>query len=112
MELHGMLKTAESNMTKAKPTTTLLAIREGGIKKKKIKVKGKDKGKGHINKKGIVKLQSDGILEPFDVKTYDECDSCLLGKMTKAPFKGNSERGKDLLELVHTDVCGPFRSPT
>ena len=32
--------------------------------------------------------------------------------MTKAPFTGNCERGKDLLELIHTDVCGPFRSST
>ena len=38
--------------------------------------------------------------------------SCLLGKMTKAPFTGNCERSKDLLELIHTNVCGLFRSPT
>ena len=30
------------------------------------------------------------------------------GKMTKAHFTGHSERAKDLLELVHTDVCGPM----
>lgn len=28
--------------------------------------------------------------------------------MTKAPFTGHSERAKDLLELIHTDVCGPM----
>ena len=32
--------------------------------------------------------------------------------MTKAHFKGNMERGKDLLDLIHTDVCGPFRATT
>ena len=31
-----------------------------------------------------------------------------MGKMTKAPFTGYGERAKDLLELVHTDVCGPM----
>ena len=67
---------------------------------------------GHINKKRIAKLQLDGSLESFDITSYDECESCLLGKMTKAPFTGNYERSKDLLELIHTDVCGPFRSPT
>ena len=67
---------------------------------------------GHINKKRIAKLQADGILKSFDPTSYDECESCLLGKMTKAPFTGNCERGKDLLELIHTDVCGPFRSST
>jgi hypothetical protein len=28
--------------------------------------------------------------------------------MTKAPFIGQSERVSDLLELVHTDICGPM----
>ncbi|GJZ90612.1 retrotransposon protein, putative, ty1-copia subclass [Tanacetum coccineum] len=32
--------------------------------------------------------------------------------MTKSPFIGSCERGKGLLDLVHTDVCGPFRSTT
>ena len=46
MELHGMLKTAESNMAKSKPAAPILAIREGGIKKKKVTpTKGKGKGK-------------------------------------------------------------------
>ena len=67
---------------------------------------------GHINKKRIAKLQSDGILESFDLKSDDVCESCLLGKMTKAPFTGHCERGKDLLDLIHTDVCGPFKSAT
>ena len=46
MELHGMLKTVESNMAKAKPTATVLTIKEGGIHKKKTntpKGKGKEK---------------------------------------------------------------------
>ena len=32
--------------------------------------------------------------------------------MTKAPFIGNYERGKVMLELVHIDVCGSFISTT
>jgi hypothetical protein len=28
--------------------------------------------------------------------------------MTKSPFSGIGERAKELLELVHTDVCGPM----
>ena len=35
---------------------------------------------------------------------------CLLEKMTKTPFIGQSERASDLLGLVHTDVCGPMSS--
>ncbi|GJX77885.1 retrotransposon protein, putative, ty1-copia subclass [Tanacetum coccineum] len=67
---------------------------------------------GHINKKRIAQLQKDGVLESFDFKSDDVCESCLLGKMTKSPFTGTCERGEGLLDLVHTDVCGPFQSAT
>ena len=32
--------------------------------------------------------------------------------MTKSPFTGSCERGEGLLDLVHTDVCGPFKHAT
>ena len=28
--------------------------------------------------------------------------------MTKPPFSGTMERASDLLEIIHTDVCGPM----
>ncbi|GJV42316.1 retrotransposon protein, putative, ty1-copia subclass [Tanacetum coccineum] len=63
---------------------------------------------GHVNKKRIAQLQKDEVLESFDFKSDDVCESCLLGKMTKSLFTGTCERGERLLDLVHTDVCGPF----
>ncbi|GKD93972.1 retrotransposon protein, putative, ty1-copia subclass [Tanacetum coccineum] len=63
---------------------------------------------GHVNKKRITQLQKDGVLESFDFKSDDVCESCLLGKMTKSPFIGSCERCEGLLDLVHTDLCGPF----
>ncbi|GJS48850.1 retrotransposon protein, putative, ty1-copia subclass [Tanacetum coccineum] len=41
---------------------------------------------GHVNKKRIAQLQKDRVLESFDFKLDDVCESCLLGKMTKSPF--------------------------
>nr|GEY34134.1 hypothetical protein [Tanacetum cinerariifolium] len=41
---------------------------------------------GHVNKKHIAQLQKAGVLESFDFKSDDVCESCLLGKMTKSPF--------------------------
>ncbi|GJY00456.1 putative reverse transcriptase domain-containing protein [Tanacetum coccineum] len=55
---------------------------------------------GHINKKRIAQLQKDGVLESFDFKSDDVCESCLLGKMTKSPFTRTCERGEGLLDLV------------
>jgi hypothetical protein len=65
---------------------------------------------GHINEKRIERLHKDGLLSSFDFESFDMCKSCLLGKMTKAPFTGQSERASDLLGLVHSDVCGPMSS--
>ena len=39
------------------------------------------------------------------LSTYE---SCLLGKMTKSPFTEKGKRASEVLELIHTDVCGPM----
>jgi hypothetical protein len=62
----------------------------------------------HISEKCMKKLHSDGLLTLFDFESYETCEACLLGKMTKTPFIGFPERASDLLELIHTDVCGPM----
>jgi hypothetical protein len=36
------------------------------------------------------------LLSSFDFESIDICDRCLLGKVTKAPFTGQSERASDL----------------
>ena len=63
---------------------------------------------GHINKKRMSKLQTNGILDFAGPESFDICESCLSGKMTKAPFTGIGGREADLLGLIHTDECGPF----
>ena len=50
----------------------------------------------------------DGLLEPLDFNKFPVCKSCLEGKMTERPFNAKGYRAKDLLELVHLDVCGPM----
>ena len=63
---------------------------------------------GHIGVKRMKKLHTDGILEPLDYESLGTCEPCLMGKMTKTPFSGTMERATDLLEIIHTDVCGPM----
>ena len=65
---------------------------------------------GHVNEKRILKLHQDGLIHSFDLESFETCESCLLGKMTKAPFVGHNERASDLLGLIHIDVCGPISS--
>ena len=63
---------------------------------------------GHIGVKRVKKLHVDGLLESLDYESFDTCEPCLMGKMTKTPFSGTMERANDLLEIIHTDVCGPM----
>ncbi len=51
-------------------------------------------------------LHDDRLLTSFDLESFETCESCLLGKMTKTPFAKSCERASDLLGLVHSDVCG------
>ena len=53
----------------------------------------------------------DGPLEPLDFDGFSVYESCL-GKMTKGPFNAKGWRAQELLELVHTDVCGPMSTQT
>ena len=63
---------------------------------------------GHIGVKRMKKLHADGLLESLDYESFDTCEPCLMGKMTKTPFSGTMERATNLLEIIHTDVCGPM----
>ena len=63
---------------------------------------------GHIGVKRMKKLHVDGILESLDFESLGTCEPCLMGKMTKTPFSRTMERATDLLEIIHTNVCGPM----
>jgi hypothetical protein len=36
------------------------------------------------------------------------CRGCALGKFTKASFPSSDTKSAGVLDLVHTDVCGPM----
>ena len=51
----------------------------------------------------------DGLaLDLKDELTVD-CEGCAIGKQTRLPFpKKSNHRSSKLVELIHTDVCGPM----
>jgi hypothetical protein len=57
------------------------------------------------------KLHQDGLLQSLDFESFDACEACLIGKMAKNPFNEFVERASDLLEIIHSDVCGPMSVP-
>ena len=50
---------------------------------------------------------SDGILDPLDFMDFDTCDNCINGKQTNVR-RLDANRASDILELIHTDICGLF----
>ena len=54
------------------------------------------------------KIHADGILESLDYELVDACEPWLMGKMTKTLFSETMEWANDILEIIHTDVCGPM----
>ena len=63
---------------------------------------------GHIGVKRMKKLHADGLLESLDYESFDACEPCLMGKMIKTLFSRTMEQATDLLQIIHTDVCGPM----
>ncbi|RVW22370.1 Retrovirus-related Pol polyprotein from transposon TNT 1-94 [Vitis vinifera] len=62
---------------------------------------------GHISKSRVERLVSDGILDSLDFSDFDICVECIKGKQTKTKKLG-ANRATDVLELIHTDICGPY----
>ena len=49
---------------------------------------------GHINKNRMHTLQKNGLLTTNENDSFDVCESCLQGMMTKAPFEGSMKGRK------------------
>lgn len=40
----------------------------------------------------------------------DKCRVCLQGKMMRIKFPENAQRTENMLDLIHSDVCGPMKT--
>jgi transposase InsO family protein len=68
---------------------------------------------GHINHHDLILLQKNSMVEGLPVikNVHLECSACALGKQHRDAFPVHQEkRHTDLLELIHTDVCGPMQT--
>ena len=70
---------------------------------------------GHLNQRYMRNMHLRKMVDGMkvDIKSNDHisCESCVLGKMQKSSFPSESlNRASQLLELIHTDVCGPMQT--
>lgn len=66
---------------------------------------------GHLNEADLKRLSTGNMVDGFaDLSKSGSsfCELCIFGKQTRKPFaKVNGARSKRVLEVVHSDVCGP-----
>ena len=67
---------------------------------------------GHISKERLERLVKNGILQNLDFTDLGLCVDCIKGKQTRHNKRTKATRSTQLLELIHTDVCGPFDTPS
>ncbi|RVW71220.1 Retrovirus-related Pol polyprotein from transposon TNT 1-94 [Vitis vinifera] len=71
---------------------------------------------GHLNFNSLKMLYQRKMVQglPNTIEEKNEvCDGCALGKHHRQSFlKGVAWRAKKVLELIHTDICGPMSIPS
>jgi GAG-pre-integrase domain/Integrase core domain len=66
---------------------------------------------GHISQQRITRLVQSEILRPLNMSDLGPCIKCAKGKQISM-CKYTTNRMTNVLELIHTDICGPFRTAT
>ena len=64
---------------------------------------------GHLHHGALRTLQKTAIGVPeLSTKRDDVCKGCVLGKYAKAAYQRSNNRVKGVLDLIHSDICGPM----
>ena len=63
---------------------------------------------GNISRQRMERLVKDRILQDLDFSDFDTCVNCIEGTITIKVRKTKIGRCTDVLDLIHTDIYGPF----
>lgn len=69
---------------------------------------------GHINSNDLEKIRHGAVEGVIYLGKYDiskmSCVVCCEGKQARLPFPDSSSKTDSVLELIHTDLCGPMEN--
>ena len=68
---------------------------------------------GHVNFRYLDTICKQQLLTGVSNELESEfmkCKTCIENKMHNLPFSNNRPKAKDILEIMHSDVCGPFKT--
>ena len=62
----------------------------------------------HLSKAGITHLSRAGYIPKLSFSDHQFCEHCQYGKQIAVTHPSSAPRESSLLDLVHSDVCGPM----
>jgi hypothetical protein len=68
---------------------------------------------GHLNYNALLGLQKMVTGMPvFSFEHDSVCRGCALCKNTKKPYPRSNRKSNGILDLIHSDICGPMIAPS
>ncbi|KAK8938897.1 hypothetical protein KSP39_PZI010824 [Platanthera zijinensis] len=67
---------------------------------------------GHMSERGLLELHKKGLLKGVKTCKLDFCETCVLGKQHRVKFVTSTQRSKQALEYIHSDVWGSAPEPS
>lgn len=64
---------------------------------------------GHAGVDTIRRISGDILINNGNLK-LPQCEICVLGKHARQPFQRSITKSSSVLEIIHTDVCGPMQT--
>lgn len=67
---------------------------------------------GHVNLQCLKKMREEAIGVKFndDGSDIKNCETCAQAKQFVKPFHASETKSKNILELIHSDLCGPMET--
>ncbi|KAJ4754257.1 polyprotein [Rhynchospora pubera] len=116
-----LIKESETNKLIAEvtmATNKLFPLEISGVREKALAMKELNQSElwhlryGHLYVKGLKLLNQKQMVYGLpEIDQLGVCEGCIYGKQAKLPFpKGLAKRATQVLEIVHTDLCGPMET--
>lgn len=67
---------------------------------------------GHLNARSLSEMSKKNLVRGMELKLNLDnlnCEVCLQGKLSALPFKSSTSKSTEILELIHSDLCGPMK---
>jgi hypothetical protein len=67
----------------------------------------------HLNEADLKKMVEKKLVDGINIGKEEKlkfCEACVGGKSAREPFRSGEIKSSEILDLVHSDVCGPMQT--